>query len=213
MSVVDVLPGVLAVGVIGVLVFVFFWLSNKTKHLKEVLFFRPRDKRGEVLDITRETDRSVACERSNPVHRFIKIGAGFTFKDRGKTVTRFLGIEGSAYTAPLNLTKDVIKVSVEDFLRGIWGNKVYDYMPKKMRDAVEKDKIGITIEPVKINPADYGLEALSSDEVNDESDAVVLDRLSKFGSSENIKTKMLQNLIWVALGFALAIIISKFVGF
>ncbi len=65
------------------LVFVLIHLSGKTKVTKEVMFFRPRDKRGEKFEITRETDRSVLCEKSDPVHRFIKIGASFVFGSYG----------------------------------------------------------------------------------------------------------------------------------
>lgn len=208
MSFVDVLPAALAFGAVAVLGLI--WFTSKNKNVKEILFFRPRDKRGERLVITKETDRSVFCERSTPVHHFIKIGPAFTFKDGGKTVTRFLGIEGTAYTAVMK-GKDKFEQSIETTLRLLWGNKIYEKLPQKMREAVEKDKIGITIEPEKIDAEALNLEPLSSDEVNDEGDATILDRLAKFGAAENMKQKLMGNLIWLALGFALCIIITKFI--
>ena len=184
--------------------------TNKSKVTKEVMFMRPRDKRGEKMNITRETDRSILCEQTNPVHRFIKIGPAWTFKDGGHTSYRFLGIEGSAYTTFLK-EAETIKLTVREYLLTLWGGKIYDALPTKMKDAVEKDEIGITIEPEKINPADYGLEPMSPDDVNDEGDATILNRLAKFGQGENAKTKMMNNLIWLGLGLGLASILSHFI--
>jgi len=96
-----------------------------------------------------------------------------------------------------------------DFLKSIWTDKVYNALPQKLRDIVEKDKIGITIEPIKIDPEEHGLEHLSSDEVNDEGDSVVLNRLAKLGITENLKQKMFSNLIWLFLGIGIAAILAN----
>jgi len=211
MSVVDILPGALAVAITVLLIFGLIWLSGKSKVRKEVDFLRPRDKRGERLDVTHETDRSVLCEKANPIHRFIKVGPAFTFKNGGKTSTKFYGIEGSAYTAQLK-QEELVKISVVDFLKTLWGKDLYEHMPAKMKDAVEKDKIGITIEPVKINPEEHGLDKLSSDDVNDEGDAVVLNRLAKQGMAENVKQKLLGNLLWFGLGLGAYAILQNLLG-
>jgi hypothetical protein len=204
----DILPGIAAVSAIVVILFFLIKLSNKAKVYKEVMFLRPRDKRGEKLDITRETDRSILCERSDPVHRFIKIGPAFVFKDGGKTSVRFFGIEGSAYTANIKNEK-VLKMSIKDFLISLWTDRVYNALPSKLRDSVEADRIGVTIEPNTIDAEELGLDILSSDDVNDEGDAIVLTRLSKTGQQENVKQKMFSNLIWLALGFGLAAVLSN----
>lgn len=209
MSIIDMLPGVLAIAVTLMMVVGLIWLSGKTKARKEVMFLRPRDKRGEKLDITRETDRSILCEKSDPVHRFIKIGSAFVFRDGGKTVTRFIGIEGSAYTAELNKDEQNVKLSVDEHLKSLWGEKIYSALPQKLKDAAERDKIGITIEPVRINAEEKGLESLSSDEVNDEGDATVLNRLAKYGATTSVKEKLLQNLIWFFLGIGFAAILAR----
>jgi len=204
-----VLP-IIAIGGTAVLILLLFMFTNKSKVTKEVMFMRPRDKRGEKMNITRETDRSILCEQTNPVHRFIKIGPAWTFKDGGHTSYRFLGIEGSAYTAMLKEAA-TIKLTVREYLLTLWGSKIYDALPTKMRDAVEKDEIGITIEPEKINPDDYGLEAMSPDDVNDEGDATILNRLAKFGQGENARAKMMNNLIWLGLGLGIAAILSHWI--
>lgn len=204
----DLLPGIMAVGVSVILIFILIWFSGKTKLHKEVLFLRPRDKRGEDLDITRETDYSVLCEKADPPHRFIKISPSYVFKSKGKNSVRFFGIEGNAYTAKLG-EKDSFNMTTVDFLKSIWTDKVYNALPQKLRDIVEKDKIGITIEPIKIDPEEHGLEHLSSDEVNDEGDSVVLNRLAKLGITENLKQKMFSNLIWLFLGIGIAAILAN----
>jgi len=52
---------------------------------------------------------------------------------------------------------------------------------------------------------------MSPDDVNDEGDATILNRLAKFGQGENAKTKMMNNLIWLGLGLGLASILSHFI--
>lgn len=208
----DMLPGVLAIGVTAFIVLGLFWLSGKTKVKKQVLFFRCRDKRGEAMDITKETDRSVLCEQADPPHRFIKVGSSYTFRHDNKTSTYFLGIEGSAYSAHFEggRNQDPVKVSANEYIRSLWGDKIYDALPNKMKDSLEKDQIGITIEPIKINEKDMGLPALSSDDVNDEGDATILNRLARFGTTENMKQKLLGNLVWMGLGFGMAAVLANF---
>jgi len=208
----DLLTPIAAISVVVVLVFVLFRLSKKAKLQKEVMFLRPRDKRGERLDVTKETDRSLSCENSTPVHRFIKVGPAYVFKDGSRTSVRFIGLEGSAYTAQVKNDAEV-KLPITEFLRTLWGDAIYNALPARLRTAVERDIIGVTVEPEKINAEAAGLEKLSSDDVNDESDAVVLDRLSKHGSSESLKQKFLGNLVWLGLGAGIyAILQNIFAG-
>lgn len=206
---VDTLTAVIAVGCIAAVIFFLYWSANKTKTHKKVDFLRPRDKRGETLEVTRETDHSVVCEQSNPIHRFIKVGPAFNFKEGGHHTIKFFGIEASAYTAGLKNTKPFV-MSVQEFLKTLWGKKIYEALPDIMKDAVEKDKLGVTIEPDKVDAKSLGLNEVSSDEVNDEADATILERLARFGASDNPRTKMLNNLIWLGLGIGLAAILSNF---
>lgn len=207
----DLLPGIAAALAVVVMIVFLMRLSNKAKLHKEVIFLRPRDKRGEKLEITHETDRAILCENSNPVHRFIKIGSSFVFKDGGRTSVRFFGIEGSAYSATIKNEAEV-KLSTKDFLTNLWTEKVYKALPSKLREAVESDSIGITIEPATIDPEEHGLKHLTSDDVNDEGDATILNRLSKMGEDLNTKQKLLANLVWLGLGAGMYAIIQNIFG-
>ena len=194
------------VAAITVLVFVGILISvSRSRPRKEVLFLRPRDKRGERLDVTRETDRSVLCERSNPIHRFIKIGPAWVFHDGRRTITRFLGVEGKAYTAVLKGDKK-IEMSIHEYLQSIWGKKIYESMPKKLRRALERDKTGVIVD-VDV-PEPEGLPRLTSDDINDEGDAVVLNRLARMGTATSIKQQLYHNLVWFFLGLGFAAILS-----
>lgn len=207
----DFLPGILAVGVSVVLVFVWLQFSGKTKLHKEVLFLRPRDKRGEDMDITKETDRSVLCEKTDPPHRFIKVSNAYVFKGKGRNAIRFFGVEGTAYTAGIG-EQQKVNMSLPECLKALWTDKVYDALPQRLRSAIEKDKIGVTVEPEEIDPKLYGLGSLSSDKVNDEDEQIVLNRLAKHGVQENIKQKMLSNLIWLLLGIGMYALASNIFG-
>lgn len=202
------LPAVGAVGVVVLVIFYLFIFGGKGKMRKEVLFLRPRDKRGERLDVTRETDRSVLCENSNPVHRFIKAGPAWVFKDGGRTVVRFIGIEGNAFTA---FIKDggPVKMAIDEFLKSIWTPQIYEKLPEKLKKAVENPKVGIIVEPAPIDVETLGLPKLTSDDVNDEGDAVVLSRLAK-GSEPTLKERLYTNLVWLFLGIGIAAILSNF---
>lgn len=205
----DLIPAVIVVVfAMALIVGLFIFFGRSTKPRKVVQFFRPRDKRGEVLEITGETDRSVLCEKSDPVHRFIKVGPAYTFKERGRVTTQFLGIEGTAYTSLLKNEKP-ITLSVPDYLKSLWNERNFNALPSKMRNAVEKDTVGVTIEPVKIDHEELKLEALSSDDVNDEGDSFILARLARLGSTESVKTKLLGNLVWFGLGVGFAAILAN----
>jgi len=171
---------------------------------KEVLFLRPRDRRGEILEVTRETDRSLICEKSNPLHRFIKTAPGYTFIDGGKPVTRFWGIEGTVYTALIKGGEE-IRMKLTDFLRDAWG-KTYDKMPEKLKKLVEN--VDVIVEPVPIKPEEHGLPTLSSDEINDEADAIMLSRLAHVAKPET-RREFYQMLIGIGLGFGLCLLLLR----
>lgn len=199
--------GILALVIVGAALVLVIRFVARAKPSREVLFLRPRDRRGERLTITKETDISIACERSNPIHRFIKLGAGYTFREGGKMLTRFWGIEGTAYTGVL---QDVPNqhMSLSAFLRELWGTKVYDNMPSVQKTAVEEDKIGVTIAPVPIVEEEWGLPTLTSDDVNDEGDSIVLERISNVMKPSG-KRELYQMMIGAGLGFGAAAILLR----
>lgn len=177
---------------------VFLSMFRRAKPTKEVLFCRPRDRRGERLFITRETDRSLICGKSNPIHRFIKVSQGYTFTEGGRTIIRFFGIEGTAYTGGLS-NPSPQKLPLRDYLRALWGDKFYEKIPEKQREAVENDVVGVTVEPVQINEEEYNLPTLTSDDINDESDAVILERLAR-ESSGSVRREIYQLIVGILIG-------------
>jgi hypothetical protein len=182
-------------------IFIVFMYYNTMKGrgpLTEVYLLRPRDKRGEVHTAEKETDLGIICKRkADIVHRFIKAGCGWTFSVAGRVVTKFFGLEGIAYTALLE-NGAIIKKDLSDYLVFLWGNEFYDSIPAQFRKAVEEDKVGVTVEVERLDPADYGLPNLRSSDINDDTDAKVL---SKIGGGE--ERKLGQDLYQIAIWFLL----------
>ena len=141
---------------------------------KEVLHLRPRDKRGEKLKISEETDLAAICKRkNNSVNRYIKKGCAWVFNESGRMVTKFFGTEVNAYTA--RPKGDYFeKVPISDFLKALWGETFYAQIPEDQRRAIETDIVGITLEIEPIDPEAENLPNLTSDQINDEDDSLML---------------------------------------
>ena len=141
---------------------------------REVLHLRPRDKRGEKLKVSDETDLAVICKRkNNSVNRYFKKGCAWVFNESGRMVTKFFGMEGTAYTAVARGDEQV-KVSVSEFLRTTWGESFYAQIPEDQRRDVETDVVGITVEVESIDVDEEDLINLTSDQINDEDDSMML---------------------------------------
>lgn len=200
--------GGIALIVVAVVFYAVIRVGFKSKPRKEVLLLRPRDRRGETLPVTKETDRSLTCGKSNPIHRFIKLGPGYSFHDSGKLVTRFWGIEGTAYTADLATGK--LQGPLSDYLREIaWDPDFYDRLPDDRKKAIETAKSGIIVEPVSIDEESYGLPTLTGDDVNDEGDSVLLQRIAQGTKQSTAKREFYQLLTGVLIGFGLAAILLR----
>ncbi len=195
------LLAVVAVSSIGyVLIFI--------KPTKKVLLLRPRDRRGSSLSVIQETDIALTCKAIKGVtHRFIKIGSSWVFNEGGRMITRFFGVETTAYTAIAALNETVI-VSVKEFLESIWGEKFYNAIPEKQRKIVEDDKVGITLKIQEIDEEEYGLPTLTSSDINDEDDNVVLAKLAKPQKQSTSQTLM-NSIVTFMLGAALMYFIVK----
>ncbi len=171
------------------------------KPSKKVLLLRPRDRRGKSLSVSQETDLGLVCKASKGVtHRFIKVGPSWVFHEGGRMITRFIGLEGTAYTA-LAKGNEIVNVSVKEFLEFLWGPEFYSAIPKTQRDKVEEDVQGITIKVQAIDEDEVGLPTLTADDINDENDNIVLAKIAepqKASTSQNI----MNNIIWLALGAA-----------
>ncbi len=199
--------GGIALIVVGVIFYAVIKVSMKGRPIKEVLFLRPRDRRGEAMTVTKETDRSLVCGKTDPIHRFIKVGPGYVFAEAGKAITRFWGIEGTAYTADLNTGKN--EGSIPEFLKSVWSKKFYDKLPEERKKAIETDKIGVIVDPIPIKEEEYGFPTLTSDDINDEGDAVVLDRISRGIDKGNTKREFYQLLTGVIMGMGIMAMLTQ----
>jgi len=187
----------LAVTALSAILYVIIFI----KPVKRVLLLRPRDRRGKSLTVTQETDLGLVCKPSKGVtHRFIKVGPSWVFHEAGRMITRFLGLEGTAYTA-IAKGGDIVNVSVKEFLIFLWDEKFYKEIPPVQREKVETDVIGITIKVQAIDEDEAGLDTLTADDINDENDNIVLSKIAepqKTSTSQSI----INNLIWLMLGAA-----------
>ncbi len=192
--IINLLLGVLALAaILYVLIF--------SKPSKKVLLLRPRDRRGKSLTVVQETDLGLVCKPVKKVtHRFIKVGPSWVFHEAGRMVTRFLGLEGTAYTGVVK-GDEIVNISLREFLIFLWDENFYDAIPKLQRDKVETDVIGVTIKVLAIDEEERGLATLTADDINDENDNIVLSKIAEPQKASTSQTIM-NNLIWLALGAA-----------
>jgi len=184
---------------LGILLTVVYFI-NHFRPRKVVELLRPRDSRGVRLRVAQETDLGLICKkRGGVVHRFIKRGRGWTFNEGGRMLTKFFGIEGTAYTG-IARGDEIVNVSVPQYLKFLWGDKFYESIPEKQRQAVEQDIIGITVSIDKVDEEREGLPTLTADDINDEGDSVVLGKLAQAATKVDAKKTFTNNIIWLSLG-------------
>jgi len=129
---------------------------------KVVLLLRPRDKRGIVIPVVKETDRILECKKvSGVTHRYLKNGPGWTFPDK----TIFIAEEGIAYTATL-VKGNPINVSLLTALKSLFGEDEYKKIPPKLKDIIEHHQWGVVVN-IQGKPEDAKLPSLSPEAVND----------------------------------------------
>ena len=161
---------------------------------KEVVLLRPGF-RGLIVPVTKETAKSLECKKTEGVVRkFYKFGRGWTFpKD-----TKFLGVDGSAYTKIIRGVDDV-QVTIPEYLRFIWGDAVYEKAPKQLREPLETTKVGVTITPDRISDDDKGLPRIDAEDVNEEDEKTIAKGL-KSAVEDSQKTNLVQAVLFMAVG-------------
>jgi hypothetical protein len=167
---------IIGVSVAGIGFIAYLFLHGKSERLVELL--RPRDSRGQILQVVQETDIGLLCKKVQGVtHRFIKVGQGWTYDIGGKMVTKFFGIEGKAYTG---LIKDsgAENVSVSSYLKWLWGEKFYATVPEPQRRTVETDVVGITVAIEPVDTEGTSLPLISADDIHDQEDNAMLTRFA-----------------------------------
>lgn len=159
--------------IIGIVVGVFLkpFVGN------HVIKFIPGDHRFIDYDIEEETAVSISCKKKKgyPKQRFFKYHPGFTGimgKFIKKPVTRFLGIEGTAYTWEMKNGEYVDAGSFQDVLRAIWGEDFWDYVPEEQKNLLEDKKIKVTIGLDESPLTPEGYRPISEEDIKQEEDRV-----------------------------------------
>jgi len=193
-----------ALGITGLMSYSFL----KIKPVKQVELLRPRDRRGKTLSVAKETDLMLECKKiNNVVYRFIKAGSSYVFSKSGRMVTKFFAMEGTAYTA-MARGDELVKISVAEFLQGLWGKSFYDAIPSPQKKKVEQDVVGITIEVDPIDIDEHELASLKSTDLDTEGDSIVLEKLAKTqkpSTKQNIYQFMVGAAVMASLIFFLMI--------
>lgn len=139
----------------------------------QVTYLQSKTRIGFDLDITDESALILECEdiKGMPHKRFLKFRPGFDIKKgrrHNKIITRYFGIEGSAFTTRLEngITKNI---TPSDYLKVLWGEKIYEAMDPSHKNKIENATVPITIsldnEINKItNPISGELETIPEDD-------------------------------------------------
>lgn len=160
----------IAVGM-GVLVGLFLrpWVGN------QVIKISPHNHTFLDLGIEEETSISIECEKTKgmPPQRFFKLHPGFTGivgKFLKKPITRYFGMEGTAYTWRIDQGSWHKLGTLAAAVRSVWGEDFYRTVPDNQKDLLEKSKINVTVglEKAPLTPA--GMRSISEEDIKQEED-------------------------------------------
>ena len=192
---------------IGVLAGVFLrpWMGNQVQK------FSPSDHRFIDLDIEEETSVSILCKKKKgmPPQRFFKHHPGFTGivgRFIKKPVTRFLGLEGTAYTWQIEAGRYKKVGSLEKALRTVWGEDFWQTVPDKQKAACETSRIQVTVGLDEAPLTPPGMRAISEEDIKQEEDR----RASKtFWSEHGAKMQgyIINLLLGIGTGFGIALLL------
>lgn len=161
---------------------------------KSIMVIQPASKRFFDLPITRETENTLEAKRRGIPHRYFKSGPAWS-GDKG--VTRFLGIEGNAYTAIVTDDSPAKTLRLSQALKILWGNEYYDKkLPNEQKQILEHHVFGVTVQPDAVPITDKKM-TISAENVDKENIKMAMDALGK-----NIKKKGKTDWNQILLGFA-----------
>jgi len=156
---------------VGLLIGLFLrpWMGN------QVVKIIPADHRFIDLGIEEETSISIECQKVKgmPPQRFFKLHPGFTGivgKFLKKPITRYFGMEGTAYTWEIENGYWRNLGSLGDAVRTLWGEKFWGTVPETMRDKLTESTIQVTVglEKAPLTPA--GMRSISEEDIKQEED-------------------------------------------
>ena len=230
---------------IFVLVGVLVGLFLKPKAKDQVMKLIPRDMRFVDFDVKRENAFSVECEAKKgfPPQRFIKFKPGWTGqagKFLKRTITRHLGLEGTAYTCQVgqgeklaikkpkkeedseeqkadNPGTEVATVenavflgSLGDCLKHIWGTEVYDEFPEEQRTKLEESKVNVIVGLEEITTP-KGFKEITEEAIKQEEDRLAAETWWK-GKKQAEKGAWMQWVFIFVAGMGAMAIASKLLG-
>ncbi len=155
----------------GLLIGLFLrpWMGN------QVIKFLPADHRFIDLGIEEETAVSVQCKKIKgmPLQRFYKLHPGFTGivgRFIKKPITRYLGIEGTAYTWQIESGRWKKLGSLGKAVSTIWGDEFWSTVPETQKKKLEESRIQVTVglDESPLTPA--GLRTVSEEDIKQEED-------------------------------------------
>lgn len=156
---------------LGILVGLFLrpWVGN------QVIKFIPADHRFIDLGIEEETSISIQCEKKKgmPPQRFFKLNPGFTGivgKFLKKPITRYLGMEGTAYTWKIDAGSHHNLGGLGEAVRSVWGEDFWATVPEKQRDLLTESRISVTVELDKAPLTPAGMRSISEEDIKQEED-------------------------------------------
>jgi hypothetical protein len=219
--------------ILFVLVGIVIGLILKPKAKDQVMKLIPRDMRFVDFDVRRENAFSVECDpkKGFPPQRYIKYKPGWTGKV-GKflkrSVTRHLGLEGTAYTCkvedgqtiqiptkegnpePATIDNAVLLGSLTDCLKGLWGTEFYEQVPEARREEIEESQVNVIVGLEEIKTP-VGFKEITEEAIKQEEDRLAAETWWK-GKKQAEKGAWLQY-IWLLLaGAGIMAIASKFLG-
>lgn len=157
--------------ILGILLGMFLrpWMGNQVQK------FIPADHRFIDLDIDEETAVSVQCKKKKgmPLQRFFKHHPGFTGivgRFLKKPITRYLGIEGTAYTWQIESGRWIKLGSLQDAVRTVWGEDFYSTVPDRQKDLMEESRIQVTVGLDEAPLSPPGMRSISEEDIKSEED-------------------------------------------
>lgn len=156
---------------IGLLIGLFLrpWLGN------QVIKFIPGDHRFIDLSIDEESSVSVQCKKVKgmPIQRFFKLHPGFTGivgRVLKKPITRYLGIEGTAYTWQIKHGRWENLGSLEKAVQTVWGETFWNTVPERQQAMLAESRIQVTVGLDEAPLTPQGMRSISEEDIKQEED-------------------------------------------
>ena len=178
-----------------------------------VLKVSPESGRGIELKVKSEDATTLYCNAVGkiPPQRFIKRLAAYTIVKKGfmklQNYALWIGRYGTAYVQ--HFGKKKVKVSLRDAVYTIFGKKLYDQIPEKQLEQIEKGELGVVIEFPDDPLTPEGLPSISEDDINRDADQQAMKSLWSAYETEK-RSSVIQTVAWMGTGIAIGIILSLF---